>query len=185
MPWSAQHSAETRERILAAAAAAFRSRGVDGTSVADVMSAAGLTHGGFYAHFDSKEDLLVEALQHTRRQNNERFENFESIGAIVDSYLSRSHMAHPEHGCSIPSIGPEIARGSAKARHRLAGGIRARIARLRQLLPSRVRDAERERTAMAAFACMVGGLVLARASAPADAERILAACRSFLHDQVD
>ena len=184
MSWSAEHSVATRQRILDAACAAFRRRGIDGTSVADVMKGAGLTHGGFYAHFASKDDLLAEALGHGRRQTNERFESFDSVDAVVESYLSAAHALHPERGCAIPSLGAEIARGNPKARRRLAEAIRARVARLQQLLPKRWSRREREQRAIGAFACMVGGLVLARTSDPADSDRILAACRRFLHDRL-
>jgi len=183
--WSPQHSAETRQRILDAASAAFRGQGVADTSVANIMKRAGLTHGGFYAHFASKDDLLAEALRHGRRQTNERFESFDSLQAVVDSYLDPAHAAHPERGCAIPSLGSEISRSSPKARRRLAGAIRARVARLGALLPRRLSGAERERQAIGAFACMVGGLLLARASDPDDRDRILAACREFLHDATE
>ncbi len=182
MPWSPEHAAVTRQRILDAASAAFRGHGIAGTSVADVMNDAGLTHGGFYAHFTSKDDLLAEALRHGRRQTNERFESFDSVDAVVESYLSAAHARHPERGCAIPSLASEIARSNPKARRRLADAIRARVARLRDLLPKRLSRHEREQRAIAAFACMVGGLMLARAAAPDESERILAACRGFLHD---
>ena len=185
MPWSPEHAVETRQRILDAASAAFRRRGLAATSVADVMKDAGLTHGGFYAHFASKDDLLAEALGHGRRQTNERFEGFDSMAAVVNSYLSASHAAHPERGCSIPSLGSEIVRANPKARRRLAEGIRARIARLRELLPGRLSRADRDRQAIGAFACMVGGLLLARSVDKSEAGHILESCRAFLHETIE
>ena len=180
-----QQAAANREKVLDVAGTLFRERGFDGIGVADIMKRAGLTHGGFYAHFASKDDLLAEALRHGRRQTNERFESFDSLQAVVDSYLDPAHAAHPERGCAIPSLGLEISRSSPKARRRLAGAIRARVARLGALLPRRLSGAERERQAIGAFACMVGGLLLARASDPDDRDRILAACREFLHDATE
>src|SRR6185436_7342250 len=107
MPWTEEHKSETRERILEAAAAAFRARGVDAVGVGDVMGRAGLTHGGFYAHFSSKEQLVAEALGHASGQTTRKFDRTAASGgadalrAVIDGYLDPAHVAHPERGCVV------------------------------------------------------------------------------------
>src|SRR5947207_10236932 len=116
MPWSSTHKTETRERILHAAASAFRAEGVAAIGVGDVMGRAGLTHGGFYAHFSSKEQLVAEALRHASGQTTRRFDETAEAGgadalrAVIDRYLNAAHVAHPEWGCVIAALGPEAAR---------------------------------------------------------------------------
>src|SRR5689334_5382173 len=105
MPWSSTHKSATRERILAAAAAAFRAEGVGAIGVGDVMGRAGLTHGGFYAHFQSKEQLVAEALRYASRQTTGAFDlaaasaGERALQAVIDRYLDPAHLAHPERGC--------------------------------------------------------------------------------------
>jgi TetR/AcrR family transcriptional repressor of nem operon len=190
MPWPDNHKAETRQRILDAAAAAFRAEGVEAIAVGDVMSRAGLTHGGFYAHFASKEQLVAEALGHASRQTTRKFDRTaEAAGAgalraVIDSYLDAAHAAHPERGCVVASLGPEAARGPRAVKVSLGQSIRARLDRLRRLLPASLSPRARDKKAAGAFACMVGGLVLARGLEHEEAQRLLADCREFLHDAI-
>jgi len=188
MPWADNHKAETRGRILDAAAAAFRAEGLDAIAVGDVMSRAGLTHGGFYAHFASKDQLVAEALKHASAQTTRKFDRTaEGAGAaalrtVIDRYLDPAHLAHPERGCVVASLGPEAARGPRAVKASLGQSIRNRLERLRRLLPRSVSGRARDRQAAGAFACMVGGLILARGLERDEAERLLADCRRFLHD---
>src|SRR4029450_1079615 len=116
MPWSSTHKTETRQRILEAAASAFRAEGVGAIGVGDVMGRAGLTHGGFYAHFESKEQLVTEALRYASGQTTRTFDRTaasagdRALEAVIDSYLDPAHLAHPERGCVVASLGPEAAR---------------------------------------------------------------------------
>jgi len=187
MPWKAQHKAETRERILAAAAAAFRAGGVEPVGVGDVMSRAGLTHGGFYAHFSSKEQLVAEAMRYASGQTTRTFDRTAASGgadalrAVIDRYLDPAHVAHPERGCVVAALGPEAARGTRAVRQSLGQSIRARLDRLRRLFPASMSRRARDEKAAGAFACMVGGLILARGLEPHEADRLLADCRAFLH----
>lgn len=126
MPWSREHKRETRQRIVQAAADAFRERGIDGVGVADIMKRAGLTHGGFYAHFKSKDDLVKAAFEQMSR------EIADTVGAT--DYLAELHMLHPERGCPLPTVGTELARSGAKMRRSVAGEIRARLARVAERL---------------------------------------------------
>jgi len=191
MPWTAEHKAETRERILEAAAAAFRAGGVDAVGVGDVMSRAGLTHGGFYAHFSSKEELVAEAMRFASGQTTRKFDRTAESGgadalrAVIDGYLDGAHVAHPERGCVVAALGPEAARAPRAIRQSLGQSIRARLDRLRRLFPSSLSKRARDQKAAGAFACMVGGLILARGLEHDEAERLLPDCRAFLHDALE
>ncbi len=192
MPWAKDHKSETRERILEAAAAAFRAEGVAAVSVADVMARAGLTHGGFYAHFASKEELVAEAVafagQSTRADlggDDPDLPTAARLRALVDGYLSPGHRAHPERGCPIAAIAPELSRTGGPARRTLAAGIRRRLDQLRGLLPPGPDAArDRDRKAAAALACMVGGIVLARGLGEKEGQELLEDCRAFLHESL-
>jgi TetR/AcrR family transcriptional regulator, transcriptional repressor for nem operon len=171
--WPSEHKRATRERIVEAAAAEYRAKGVSGVGVAQIMSRAGLTHGGFYAHFSSKDDLLAEALERATRQTCETLEG--SLGgltarrrllAVIDRYLSSEHAAHPDRGCPVAALAPELARADRKTRQELARSIRSRELH--------------EDEIAGVFACMVGGLVLARGLGGAEGEAILKSCRAFL-----
>src|SRR5438067_3355747 len=107
---------QTRERILRAAARAIRKHGYEGVGVADVMKAAGLTHGGFYAHFESRDALLAAAADQAGAESIENLTRAvaaakpgQELMALVDTYLSERHMAAPEPGCAIVAAGSEVA----------------------------------------------------------------------------
>jgi TetR/AcrR family transcriptional repressor of nem operon len=173
MPWAKEHKKETRERIVRSAADAFRERGIDGVGVAEIMQRAGLTHGGFYAHFKSKDDLMKAAFDQMSR------ESVDTVGA--DDYLADLHMLHPERGCPLPTVGTELARNGAKMRRSVAAEIRVRIDRIKGRLGKR-RD--KETAAAGAFACMVGGMVIARALPETEGSAYLEHCRAFLRSAV-
>lgn len=185
MPWADDHKERTRERIVEAAAAALRARGVDGVSIAEIMAEAGLTHGGFYAHFGSKEDLLRAALQSASAQTIEMLAGAagptsaaQRLDAVVDRYLSPMHAAHPERGCPVAALGPELSRASGQVRRDFSRGIERRIAWLESMLPG---EGPGEADATALMACLVGGLVLARAVEPERSSAVLEATRAFVH----
>jgi TetR/AcrR family transcriptional repressor of nem operon len=191
MPWSSTHKTETRQRILEAAASAFRAKGVGAIGVGDVMGRAGLTHGGFYAHFESKEQLVAEALRYASGQTTRTFDHTaaaagdRALEAVIDSYLDPAHLAHPERGCVVASLGPEAARGRRGVKRSLAQIIRARLDRLRRLMPASLPKRARNEKAAGAFACMVGGLILARGLGEEEGERLLEDCRAFLHQALE
>ena len=187
MPWPRAHKAETRTRILEAAAAEFRARGMAAVAVSEVMDRAGLTHGGFYAHFSSKDDLAVHALRHASAQTTAVFdrtataaEDASRLQAVIDLYLHRAHLAHPERGCAVAALGTEAVRGPRSLRRSLSDSIRARLDRLRRLLPGSDSRRVRDQKAAGVFACMVGGLILARGLGQPEGDRLLADCRAFL-----
>src|SRR3954454_11329820 len=105
------HGLHTRSRIVEEASYGLRQRGADGLSVVDLMKDAGLTHGGFYAHFESREALVVEAFGHAMDRSTERWRKLaeqtppeERLSAIVDSYLTPLHRDDPGHGCAVPAL---------------------------------------------------------------------------------
>lgn len=186
MKVSREQVALNRERIVETAARLFREKGYDGIGVADLMKNAGLTHGGFYGHFESKEELLAEATAHALKRSVERWEGYlaedreTALDRIGDGYLTRQHCEHPEKGCSVTALGADIARLGAKARHALGEGARGQVNVLAQLMPGDD-AAEQRRQALAKYASMIGAIVLARAvDDEALADEILRAVRDSL-----
>ena len=166
---SREQAALNRARIVEVAARLFREKGYDGIGVADLMKGAGLTHGGFYGHFDSKEDLLAEACAKALEGSVERWQRIAeqnspqaALDKIAHSYLSPDHRDHPGLGCSVTALGADIARLGQPAREALTGGVKGQLAVLEKLLPGDD-AAERRRAAVASYAAMVGAMVLARA----------------------
>jgi TetR/AcrR family transcriptional repressor of nem operon len=187
MPWPKDHKSRTHARIVQAAAAAFRARGIADVGVEDVMARAGLTHGGFYAHFASKDDLLRESVDHANGETMEwlskplaALEDHARFRAVIEAYLSPLHAAHPERGCPLATLGPEIARtGGATQRH-LAAAVRNRVDWMHQLLPESGQEAVSDDQLIAALACMVGGVILARTVGGKSSTMVLDACREFM-----
>ena len=179
MKVSREQAAENRERIVEIASRLFREHGFDGIGVADLMKSAGLTHGGFYGHFDSKEDLMARAceraLEGSLAKWRERIdaEPGNPLSALAALYLSSTHCDQPGTGCALAALGSEAARHDPPVRHALTEGLRAFIDVLGGLVPGRSKATRREK-ALATFASMVGAVVLARAvDDPALAEEIL------------
>lgn len=191
MPWSRQHKSATRQRILDAAAIAFRERGIEQTSVADVMQRAGLTHGGFYAHFKSKEELVSEAVKHASEQVSKIFDvpdECESTEAglleILAAYLSVAHMEHPERGCPVAALGAELIRGDQGLKGVISKETRARLEKLYRRTNPNATPQTRRRRAAGALACMVGGQILARSLGGEEGIQFLADCQGFLRDNL-
>jgi TetR/AcrR family transcriptional repressor of nem operon len=186
MPWTPEHKEETRRRIIDAAAAAFRAKGIGGISLADIMSQIGLTHGGFYAHFRSKEDLIATTLAELHGARMARFEEMASTApdaALMNAanfYLSSRHREHPETGCAIATLGSELARTQGRARSQISSNIEAWLDRFAEVAPGQGM-AEKRRQARGAFAAMIGGLILARGvEDPHESDEILADVRAFI-----
>jgi len=163
---------ETRERILRAAARAIRKHGYEGVGVADVMKEAGLTHGGFYAHFDSRDALLAAAAEQAAAESTETFSKAlagakrgEELMALVDTYLADNHVTAAERGlgCSIAAAGTEVPRQSPEVRRAVSRRIKDLIGLVERQFPDWGKPAAHEK-AMAVVATMVGALMLARVS---------------------
>src|SRR6202011_466158 len=168
MRYSREHKLETHARIVKKASVRLREKGAHGIGVADLMKDAGLTHGGFYAHFDSRDALVIEAFTHAVDRGTEHWRKLAErppperrLAAIVDSYLSTLHRDDPGHGCAIPTLGAEIARESPRTRKAFAAKLEQMIEMLADQIPQGPRKAARKQ-AMAAIATMMGTLVLAR-----------------------
>jgi len=189
MPWPKEHKRNTRARIVEAAAEEFRRHGIAQVGVAEVMRHAGLTHGGFYAHFDSKEDLLAEAVGYASEQVNSMLDTSPEDDAsahhlleVAMTYLSSFHLTHPERACPVATLGPELLRSSQKVRRTLTAEIRRRLKKLHDLTPAQLPPEARRQQAAGAFACMVGGLILARALNESEGMKFLKDCHGFLRE---
>jgi TetR/AcrR family transcriptional regulator, transcriptional repressor for nem operon len=184
MRYSREHKLETHERIVKRASVRLREKGAHGIGVADLMKDAGLTHGGFYAHFASREALVIEAFAHAMDRSTERWRKLgeatppeQRLATIVDSYLSPAHRDNPGHGCAIPTLGAEIARESPKTRRAFATRLEQMIDVFADQIPDVSRKAARQQ-ATAAIATMMGALVMARVAGAGEfSEEILVAGR--------
>jgi TetR/AcrR family transcriptional repressor of nem operon len=186
MSWLPDHKEQTRRRIIEAAAGAFRANGVAGISLADIMRKVGLTHGGFYAHFKSKEDLIATTLAELHDVRMARFEEVAketpdaALLRAANFYLSSRHREHPETGCSIATLGSELSRTEGAARSQISINIEAWLDRFAEVAPAKDRNGRR-RQARGAFAAMIGGLILARGVEDAHlSDEILADVRTFI-----
>jgi TetR/AcrR family transcriptional repressor of nem operon len=190
MRYSREHKLETHTRIVKKASVRLREKGAHGIGVADLMKDAGLTHGGFYAHFDSREALVIEAFTHAMDRSTERWRKLaeqtppeKRLAMIVNTYLTPLHRDDPGHGCSIPALGAEIARESPKTRRAFAGRLEQMIDTLAAQLSRVPRKAARKQ-AMAAIATMMGTLVLARVAGSGDfSDELLGAGRDAVLDR--
>ncbi|WP_076862641.1 TetR/AcrR family transcriptional regulator [Bradyrhizobium mercantei] len=184
MRYPASETAKKHERILKEAARLFRERGFDGAGVAEIMEAAGLTHGAFYAHFTSKDALQTEAVERAFAQANSRIyalatNTSDAKQAFLDSYLGRAHRNHAQDGCPMAALGPEIARSSA-ARKPFTQGVKhildGMVSRFRWK-----RKGIARRNAIHVLSAAVGAVILARAvDDPRFSDEILASVRDAL-----
>jgi TetR/AcrR family transcriptional regulator, transcriptional repressor for nem operon len=184
MRYSKEHKLETHARIVKKASMRLREKGAHGIGVADLMKDAGLTHGGFYAHFDSREALVIEAFSHAMDRSTEHWRKLggqtppeKRLATIVESYLTPVHRDDPGRGCAIPTLAAEIARENPKTRKAFAAKLKQMIDTLAAQIPDVPRKTARKQ-AMAIMATMMGTMVLARVAGSGEfSEEILAAGR--------
>jgi TetR/AcrR family transcriptional repressor of nem operon len=173
-----EKAAENRERIVAVAAQLFREKGFDGVGVDAIMDDAGLTHGGFYRHFRSKNGLAAEAVARALAVSAEKQAAFASLQDLVSAYLSAAHRDDPGRGCAVAALGCDIARQGRGVRRALTAHVRGHLDRLARWIGGRSATARREQ-AIATLSGLVGALVLARAvDDPVLSDEILAAARA-------
>ena len=191
MKVSREQAAENRERIVQVAAKLFRERGFDGIGVADLMKAAGLTHGGFYGHFASKEDLAAEASGHALEELAQYWSAViakapdAAFSTIVNRYLSEGHRDAPGRGCLVAALGSDLGRQARPVRRAVTDGVNAFIGQLMQLVPGKSKVA-RHRQALTDFAAMVGAVTIARAvDDPSLSKDVLDAVASALSERDD
>ena len=171
----------THERILDAASRAIRRAGHTGASVAEVMKEAGLTHGGFYAHFSSREQMVASAIAYdgTQSARNLGQRGRSPFQALVDAYLSPAHMAAVETGCVVAALGSEIPRQADEVRQ----AANERVNALIRLVESVLGAGAESGLAAHIASTMVGALQLARGAGGAEGEALLAANRRFLTER--
>ncbi len=182
MRYTAEHKQQTHSRIVDEAATAFRGHGVDGIGLVDIMKGVGLTHGGFYAHFKSKDALVEEAVAAALDQTFGRLRDQvmaeppeRRFATLVRSYLSRQHRDAREQGCSYAALGTDLARQPASVRAAAASRME-RMVRLIEDVQGRGEEA-----AQAALSMMVGALTLSRIVEDRErSDRILADARKAL-----
>jgi TetR/AcrR family transcriptional repressor of nem operon len=187
MRYGDTHKEETRKKVLRAAAAAVRARGPDGVGVAEIMAQAGLTHGGFYAHFPSKEALVAAAVEEAFGQSRRHFTRItegmsadQALASFVDAYVSSEHRDNPQHGCPISTLTSDMPRQGAAVRAAFDAGVAGAAARLEAWLPGQDLLA-RHSLASSLMSEMAGAVALARAvSDRAMAERLLEATRHHI-----
>ncbi|WP_296447120.1 TetR/AcrR family transcriptional regulator [Rhodoferax sp. UBA5149] len=163
-----EQASQNRDRVLDVAARLFRERGFEGIGVADLMKSAGLTHGGFYGQFASKEELMAEACA---RSFDGAVNTWTKIGgratgnplaAVMKGYLSQQHRDNPGEGCVMAALGADASRQGSSLRHAVTVGTRKLLDLFTTFAPGRIKAVKRER-ALVAYASMVGALILARA----------------------
>jgi TetR/AcrR family transcriptional repressor of nem operon len=188
MRYKPEHKTEIRKRIVEDAARRFREEGLTGAGVANVMRDTGLTHGGFYKHFDSKNDLLVESIGEAFRETGARLVRAAEQAppgtawkAIVTEYLGLDHCNHPEKGCPLAALAPEMARSGPEVKTRILEEMVNYKDQLVRLMPGR-RAVDRERAFFVIFSTMIGAVELARMMPDAARQRVLAQARYFLLD---
>ena len=183
---SREQAEANRRRIVEVAGELFREHGFDGIGLADLMKKAGLTHGGFYGHFKSKEDLAAEAAERVLSKNGERLSAViegakgDPLSALLTSYLSERHIKERGKGCAFAALGADAARHGKPLRSVFTTGVEDYLARLSDIVSGR-NKAEKRKKAMATLSGMVGALVLARAVDDANlGKEILAATAASL-----
>jgi TetR/AcrR family transcriptional repressor of nem operon len=179
------HSAKEKEKnhraIVEIAAQKMRESGTEGPGVAEIMKEAGLTHGGFYKHFDSRDDLVAEAVEAAIAQGREGYEKVtaeadDPLAAFVDWYLSSSHRDDPGTGCAVVALGADAARSDERVRAAYRGQVESYIGHLEELLGD---GEDARRRAIAGVTSMVGAMLISRAvDDEALSEEILAAVRA-------
>jgi TetR/AcrR family transcriptional repressor of nem operon len=182
----AERKEQTHQRIIAAAARQFREEGLGGAGVQRIMEEAGLTHGGFYTHFDSKADLTAEAVALAMKTAREALlegaefpRGPEGTRRMLAAYLNRAHRDDPGAGCPLPSTSADVARAAPAVRRAYANELRKIIESLERHLADPEDDEAHER-AVGTMALCVGGLLLARAvDDDVLSDDILSACRKF------
>jgi len=180
MKVSREQVAENRRKILEAAGRLFRARGFEAVTVSEVMKAAGLTHGGFYGHFASKDDLIAQTLAHVVAATSPAEAD---LARYAERYLAPGHRDDVAGGCPTAALGAETIRQPPAARAALTAGLRRQIEVLSEGAPGR-EAAEKRRAAIGSWAAMVGAVILARLSDdPRLSDEVLAETRAWIADR--
>jgi TetR/AcrR family transcriptional repressor of nem operon len=181
------HKGEIHQKIVRDASRRVRAEGLTGAAVSTVMRDTGLTHGGFYKHFGSKDDLLVESLSEAFREISGRLAEAGEQSkpgtawkAIVKTYLSPEHCDHPESGCPVAALGPELARARKPMKAPIDEELTRYKSQMLRLMPGR-QAADKERAFFTIFSTMIGAVTIARLIPDLKARaKVLAIARDFL-----
>jgi TetR/AcrR family transcriptional regulator, transcriptional repressor for nem operon len=187
MRYSPQHKVEIHQKIVKDAARRVRAEGITGAAVSAVMRDAGLTHGGFYKHFENKDELLMQSLSEAFREISDRLARAAEQSKpgtewkeVVKVYLSPEHCDHAERGCPVAALAPELARADKAMQPRIAAELVKYKTRMLPFMPGR-RSADKERAFFAIFSTMIGAVAIARLLPdPAARATVLASARDFL-----
>jgi TetR/AcrR family transcriptional repressor of nem operon len=187
MRYRPEHKAEIHQKIVKDASRRIRNEGITGAAVSAVMQDAGLTHGGFYKHFGSKDELLMESLSEAFRdiadrlaQAAEQSQPETAWKAIVKTYLSLEYCDHLEYGCPLTALAPELARIDQAMKPWIFEQLKKYRSRMLPFMPGR-RTADKERAFFAIFSTMVGAVEIARMlPEPVMREKVLASARDLL-----
>ena len=169
MRHSKDEKTASHERIVNAAAARIRESGTDQPGVAEIMRAAGLTHGGFYKHFESRDELIEEAVERALTENQKTvaqmvYEADDPLAAFADSYVSTAHRDDPAHGCGVVALGADVMRVGGVAQDAYRAQVDRYLAYLQSLLDGD--DDDRRKQANVTLSAMVGAVMIARALGP-------------------
>src|ERR1700727_1445417 len=187
MRYGPEHKAEVHQKIVKDASRRVRAEGITGAAVSAVMQEAGLTHGGFYKHFESKDELLLESLSEAFQEiadhlahAAEKSQPKTAWKAIVKTYLSLEYCDYVEYGCPLPALAPELARADKAIKPRIFEELKKYKSRMLPFMPGR-RTADKERAFFSIFSTMVGATEIARMlPQPAMREKVLASARDLL-----
>lgn len=187
MPYPKHHKQQTRQAILHEASKAFKVSGIHAVSVPKIMKEIGLTHGGFYAHFESKDQLVAETCRVSMKHSVEKFEKLisghskkDSLIKIVEMYISEEHMNLPEKGCILPALGSEVKAETETIREAYTEALSDFVELIRTLLP-----ADKSYFANGIVSSMVGSVLLARSVTKHDfRSEILLDCQKQLMEQI-
>ena len=187
MRYRPEHKAEIHQKIVKDASRRIRNEGITGAAVSAVMQDAGLTHGGFYKHFGSKDQLLLESLSEAFKEIADRLAHAGEQSppetawkAIVKTYLSPEYCNHVESGCPLAALGPELARADEAMKPQIFEELKKYKSRMLPFMPGQ-RPADKERAFFSIFSTMVGAVEIARMlPEPRMREKVLASVREFL-----
>lgn len=186
MRYRPEHKAEIHQKIVKDASRRVRAEGLNGAAVATVMQDTGLTHGGFYKHFASKDDLLLESLREGFREIIDTLVKAanqaapgEAWKAIVKSYLRPEMCEHPERGCPLATLAPELARVDKRMKPQIVAELVNYKSRMVPFMPGR-RTADKERAFFAIFSTMIGAVEIAAMLPEPGRAKVLASARNFL-----
>lgn len=187
MRYPPEHKAEVHQTIVKDASHRVRREGLTGAAIAAVMRDTGLTHGGFYKHFESKEELLTESVREAFRDIIDQLvraakqsHSAEAWKAIVKSYLSLEYCDQAERGCPLTALAPELVRGEETMKQQIIAELANYRDRMLPFMPGR-RTTERERAFFVIFSTMIGAMQIARMLPGREMqEKVLATAREFL-----